>query len=102
MIEATTTVQLRFGKRLREIRRSFSISQEQLANRAELDRTYISLLERGLRNPTLNCIEKLAKALDVPISELFMFEVESWKLEEFCNRFFFYQKLDMGGRRICR
>lgn len=45
-------------------------SQEERAFRAELDRTYISLLERGLRNPTLTTIAALAKALDVEWVEL--------------------------------
>lgn len=70
MAEEQLTVQLRFGQRLREIRRLSNTSQEQLANRAGLDRTYISLLERGLRNPSLECIERLAKALDVTINDL--------------------------------
>lgn len=56
------------------------LSQEELAERAELHRTYISSIEHGKRNPSLENIEKLAKALDTSISELFAnygIEVES-------------------------
>ncbi|WP_157133644.1 helix-turn-helix domain-containing protein, partial [Nodularia spumigena] len=42
-----------------------------LAELANLDRTYISLLERGKRNPSLVCITSLCKALDISLSELF-------------------------------
>lgn len=59
-----------FGNVLRELRESKQISQEKLAEYCELDRTYISLLERGLRQPTITTIFKLAKALQVKPSEL--------------------------------
>jgi transcriptional regulator with XRE-family HTH domain len=59
-----------FGIRLRETRVAAGISQEHLAALADLDRTYISILERGLRNPSLLCVGKLAAALGVQISEL--------------------------------
>jgi len=54
-----------FGKVLRELREANHISQEKLAEYCELDRTYISLLERGLRQPTITTIFKLAKALNI-------------------------------------
>lgn len=59
-----------FGKVLRELRESKQISQEKLAEYCELDRTYISLLERGLRQPTITTIFKLAQALQIKPSEL--------------------------------
>lgn len=46
------------------------LSQEDLAERAELHRTYVSTLERGLVNPTLETIEKVAAALEISISDL--------------------------------
>jgi transcriptional regulator with XRE-family HTH domain len=52
-----------FGKVLRELREGNKISQEKLAEYCDLDRTYISLLERGLRQPTITTIFKIAKAL---------------------------------------
>ena len=54
-----------FGKVLRELREARSLSQEKLAEYCDLDRTYISLLERGLRQPTITTIFKIAKALDI-------------------------------------
>ena len=59
-----------FGKVLRELREANHISQEKLAEYCELDRTYISLLERGLRQPTITTIFKLAKALNTSPSML--------------------------------
>ena len=59
-----------FGKVLRELRDGNGISQEELAEYCDLDRTYISLLERGLRQPTITTIFKLAKALDITPSQL--------------------------------
>jgi transcriptional regulator with XRE-family HTH domain len=59
-----------FGKVLRELREKSNISQEKLAEYCELDRTYISLLERGQRQPTITTIFKLAKALNVSPSAL--------------------------------
>jgi transcriptional regulator with XRE-family HTH domain len=59
-----------FGKVLRELRDGNNISQEKLAEYCDLDRTYISLLERGLRQPTITTIFKLAKALNISPSAL--------------------------------
>jgi len=52
-------------------RASLGISQEELAHRAGLHRTYVSDLERGARNPSIESIEKLAGALQVSVSNLF-------------------------------
>ncbi|NEW81134.1 MAG: helix-turn-helix transcriptional regulator [Mariniphaga sp.] len=59
-----------FGSVLREMRIENHISQEKLAEYCDLDRTYISLLERGLRQPTITTIFKLAKALNISPSAL--------------------------------
>lgn len=59
-----------FGKVLRELREEQKISQEALAEYSDLDRTYISLLERGLRQPTITTIFKLAKALKTSPSKM--------------------------------
>ncbi len=59
-----------FGERVRSIRAKRGISQERLADLAELDRTYISGIERGIRNVSLMNIVKIADALDVNPSEL--------------------------------
>ncbi len=64
-----------FGHTLRKIRSEQGISQEQFADLCSLHRTYISDIELGKRNVSLENIEKLAKALNMKISELFQ-EVE--------------------------
>jgi transcriptional regulator with XRE-family HTH domain len=61
----------RFGFAVKQRRQELGISQEVLAERAGLHRTYIGDIERGARNVSLENIEKLAKALQVPISDLF-------------------------------
>jgi len=58
------------GKRVREIRLSLNLSQEKLAENCGLDRTYISLIERGKRNPSYINLLKIAKGLRVSISDL--------------------------------
>ena len=65
------TIQQRFGIKLRSFRLQAKLSQEKLALRAELDRTYIPGIEKGERNISLAVIEKLALALEVPIKEFF-------------------------------
>jgi transcriptional regulator with XRE-family HTH domain len=58
------------GHRVRTLRHQLKLSQERLAERAGLHWTYVSGVERGLRNPGLNVLARLAKALDVPLPEL--------------------------------
>lgn len=67
--EKAQSIRVRFGLAVRK-RRQVSISQEELADRAELHRTYISDIERGRRNLSLDNIEKLALALELSLSEL--------------------------------
>lgn len=55
----------RFGNRVRALRLKQGLSQEELAERADLHRTYIGSIERGEQNISLRNIEKLAKALNV-------------------------------------
>jgi transcriptional regulator with XRE-family HTH domain len=59
-----------FGLAVRELRHRRAISQERLALESHLDRTFISLLERGLRQPSLTTILQIAKALEVTPEEL--------------------------------
>lgn len=63
-------IRVRFGQRLREVRTEKEVSQENLAETAGLHRTFVSLIERGLRNITLETIEKLAVALEVEMADL--------------------------------
>lgn len=61
------------GKRVKELRNRLEISQEELAYRAGLDRTYITSVECGKRNISIVNIEKIAKALNVTLAEFFTF-----------------------------
>ena len=56
-------IALAFGEVVRARRKELGMSQEQLGFKAELDRTYISGVERGVRNPSLRIVDSLAKAL---------------------------------------
>lgn len=62
---------VKFGKRVRELRKERGWSQEEFADRCGLDRTYVSGIERGVRNPTLQIVGSISKALNVEISVLF-------------------------------
>ncbi len=61
---------LKFGKKLREIRLSKKMSQGDVAKVLGVHRSYISGLERGIRNPSLVTVQKIARALDVPAGKL--------------------------------
>jgi transcriptional regulator with XRE-family HTH domain len=60
-----------FGKKVREIRQKHGWSQEELASRADVHRTYIGMIERAEKNITLENIKKIADALRVKLSEIF-------------------------------
>ena len=59
-----------FGSLITTRRKKLGISQEELASRADLDRTYISGLERGVRNPSLTAIAKVAVGLGIAVEKL--------------------------------
>ena len=59
------------GKRVRALRKEMGISQEELAFRAEIDRTYISQIERGIGNPSLLVLFKIGGVLGVTVPDLF-------------------------------
>lgn len=62
---------IKFGKKVREIRTKQNLSQEKLATKAGVHRTYIGMIERAEKNITLENIEKVAKALGLSVKELF-------------------------------
>lgn len=62
---------VKFGQKVRQLRIKQNISQEKLAEKANVHRTYIGMIERAEKNITLINIEKIAKALEVNISDLF-------------------------------
>lgn len=59
-----------FGKKVLERRLSLKISQETLANMADIDRTYLPDIEKGKRNVSLRVADKIAKALNVSLKDL--------------------------------
>lgn len=65
------TILVKFGYKVRELRLKQNISQEKLAEKANVHRTYIGMIERAEKNITLINIDKIAKALEVNIYDLF-------------------------------
>lgn len=61
------------GLRIKELRKSRGLSQEQLAEKADINAKYLSRMERGTENPTLDMLIKLSHALDVEMWEMFDF-----------------------------
>lgn len=70
-MDERTDILSEFGRAVRNRRHSLGLSQEELAERAGLHRNYIGGIERGERNLALINLEKLSKALEVKLSELF-------------------------------
>jgi transcriptional regulator with XRE-family HTH domain len=66
-------VLVNFGNHLRSIRKMQDLSQEELAERVGLHRTYIGMIERGEKNITLLNIVKISNALEIPVNELMEF-----------------------------
>ena len=62
-----------FGSHLRALRKNSGLSQEETADRAGIHVTYLSGVERGLRNPSIKNVRRLADALGIPTKELFDF-----------------------------
>lgn len=62
---------IKFGNRVRKERLNIGLSQEKLAERTGVHRTYIGMIERAEKNITLENIEKVAKALNLKLSEFF-------------------------------
>jgi len=63
-----------FGSYLRSLRTKAGLSQEELADRAGIHVTYLSGVERGLRNPSIRNVRRLAQAMGIQTRELFSFE----------------------------
>ncbi len=60
----------RLGARIKRLREDKNWSQEELADRTDLHRTYVSAVERGVRNPTITVIKRIADGLETSLSEL--------------------------------
>lgn len=68
-------IQEEFGRRLRELRQEKNLSQEALAHKADLDRTYITSLENGRRNVSIQTMAKVLQALEVSFVDFFSSEL---------------------------
>jgi transcriptional regulator with XRE-family HTH domain len=68
---AKEDVRVRFGQRVKELRKSKGLSQEDFALECNLDRTYMSGIERGKRNVSLRNLEVIALTLGIELDELF-------------------------------
>ena len=62
------------GNRIKELRKRVGLSQEEFAFKCEMDRTYITSLERGKRNISLENLEKISKAFNMSLCEFFNFD----------------------------
>lgn len=62
------------GKRIKYLRKQMGLSQEKLALKAEIDRTYLASIESGKRNVTIVSIEKIVKALEVSMKDFWNFD----------------------------
>ena len=69
-METKKNILIIFGEKVREIRKEKGLSQEELAHKADLHRTYIGMIERAEKNITLLNIEKIANSLQINISNL--------------------------------
>ena len=74
-------LQRKFGLVIKELRLEKGFSQESLANQSDIDRTYISDIEKGERNISLKIIERLSVTLQISLSELFKKIEKYGKLE---------------------
>ena len=73
-MDSKQEILIQFGIKVREYRNKKRLSQEELAFKADLHRTYIGMIERAEKNITLLNIEKIANALEVNINELITFD----------------------------
>ena len=64
-------IKLKVGKRIKELRKTIGLSQEALALKADVDRTYVTDVENGRRNVSLEILERVIKALDVSVADFF-------------------------------
>jgi transcriptional regulator with XRE-family HTH domain len=69
-------LRIQFGRRLRLLRLTRDLTQERLAEQIGISVTFLGLIERGVTTPSFKTIEKIAAALKVSVSELFLFEAQ--------------------------
>lgn len=64
----------KFGKKITALRKSQTLKQEELAFKAGISTSYLSAIERGISDSTISTAKRIAKALNVELNELFVFE----------------------------
>lgn len=64
-------IKLKVGQRIRELRKELGLSQEGLAYKADVDRTYVTDVENGRRNISVEVLERLINALNISVSDFF-------------------------------
>lgn len=67
-------IKLVFGKHLKQLRQLQELTQQELAERADMSISFLSTIERGLKSPTIETLEKLAEALGISLSQLMSFD----------------------------
>ncbi|MBU4681440.1 helix-turn-helix transcriptional regulator [Cedecea davisae] len=72
-MKTSNSIQAQLGQRVKQLRLQKGLSQEALAERCGLDRTYVSGIERGVRNPTLEVLHIIANGLNIDLANLFVF-----------------------------
>ncbi|HCA3406605.1 TPA: helix-turn-helix transcriptional regulator [Salmonella enterica subsp. salamae serovar 35:g,m,s,t:-] len=78
-MEKTGSIKKMLGNRIRGLRLDMGLSQEAFADKCGIDRTYMSGIERGVRNPTLVVICAISDGLGMDLSELFTFGTDEKK-----------------------
>ncbi|WP_099115057.1 MULTISPECIES: helix-turn-helix domain-containing protein [Xenorhabdus] len=73
-MKTSNNIRSLFGQRIRYLRKEAGMSQEAFADKCGLDRTYVSGIERGVRNPTLEIIYVIANGLQIELTDLFDFK----------------------------
>jgi len=76
-MEKTGSIKKLLGNRIRQLRRETGLSQEDFADKCGIDRSFMSGIERGVRNPTLEILWAISGGLDLDLSHLFMFETNT-------------------------
>ena len=67
------TLRRKFGERLKEIRLQRGMTQERFAETLDISVDFLSLIERGINSPSFNTLDKMAKRLRLPVTDLFTF-----------------------------
>jgi len=70
------------GQRIKQLRKQQGFSQAHLAEKASLSTNFLGTVERGIKSPSVMTLERIAKALAVKVSDLFLFPKEEEKLDE--------------------